>query len=131
MSPATRTFIRHYLEMVLAMMLGMGVLGIATLAFGEIEDTAASLVAMGAAMTIPMVWWMRHRGHGWAPCLEMSAAMVLPTLLALGLLWAGTVEDEGTLMAIDHSIMFPAMLVAMLLRPREYTGHAHHAHAHA
>ena len=51
--------------------------------------------------------------------------MVLPTLLALGLLWERPVEDEGTLMAIDHSIRFPAMLVAMLLRPRKHTGHAH------
>ena len=31
----------------------------------------------------------------------------------------------GTLMAIQHAGMFPAMLVAMLLRRDEYSGHRH------
>lgn len=129
MSPATRTFARHYLEMVLAMFLGMAVLGGALAIFVEIEDTALMLGWMAFTMTAPMVGWMRYRGHGWTPCVEMGASMVLPSLLAIGLFWAGAIEDEGTLMLIQHVVMFPAMLVAMLLRPSEYTGHAHHAHA--
>jgi hypothetical protein len=36
------------------------------------------------------------------------------------------VDDAGTLMALEHAAMFAAMLGAMLLRPAEYTGHAHH-----
>jgi hypothetical protein len=49
--------------------------------------------------------WMRYRGDGWAPTLEMSAAMVSPALGAI------------------------ALLAAMLLRRDEYTGHAAHATA--
>jgi hypothetical protein len=49
--------------------------------------------------------------------------MFVPTLAAIALLWAGTTDDLDTLMAIQHGAMFPAMLVAMLLRLDEYTGH--------
>jgi hypothetical protein len=59
----------------------------------------------------------------WTTSLEMSAAMYIPTFLAIALLAAGVVEGHGALMAIQHVAMFPAMLVAMLLRPAEYTGH--------
>jgi hypothetical protein len=49
--------------------------------------------------------------------------MYIPTFLAIALLAAGVVEGHGALMAIQHVATFPAMLVAMLLRPAEYTGH--------
>ena len=81
--------------------------------------------AMALTMTVPMVAWMRFRGHGWAPCADMSAAMVLPTLAVLALLWTDLLSDVGTLLVIEHAVMLPAMLVAMLLR-RPSTPH-HHA----
>lgn len=31
-------------------------------------------------MTVPMVLWMRHRGHSWERGGEMAAAMNLPLL---------------------------------------------------
>jgi len=116
-----RNFIRHYLEMVVAMLLGMLVLGLplATL----LHAPELELLNMAITMTLPMVAWMRYRGHGWQPVWEMSAAMFVPTFVALGLLWAGSVEDEHTLLMIQHTAMFPLMLLAMLLRPSEYTGH--------
>jgi hypothetical protein len=48
----------------------------------------------------------------------------VPTFATLGLLWGGLVEGTHTLMMIQHTAMFPLMLVAMLLRPSEYAGHA-------
>jgi hypothetical protein len=133
-SPAF-TFARHYVEMVVAMLLGMVVLGgggavllgFAGVDTGAWHDDAPALMlsSMAVTMTVPMVAWMRHRGHGWVPCWEMTASMVLPTLGAIALLAVGLVEDGGTLMAIQHVVMFPAMLVVMLLRPHEYTGHQH------
>jgi hypothetical protein len=130
MSASTRRFVRHYVEMVVAMFAGMGVLlpplGMATRAlFGVGLHGNATLMisAMALTMTVPMVAWMRFRGHSWAPCADMSAAMVLPTLAVLALLWTDLLSDVGTLLFIEHAVMLPAMLVAMLLRRAEYTHH--------
>ena len=79
-------------------------------------------------MTVPMVAWMRYRGHTRRPSIEMALSMILPTLAVLALLWSGAVTDIGTLLVIEHVVMLPSMLVAMLLRRHEYTGHHHHHH---
>jgi hypothetical protein len=79
-------------------------------------------------MTVPMVAWMRYRGHGWPASAEMSASMFIPAFATIALLWGGLVEDIGALMLIEHVAMLPAMLVAMLLRREEYSG-ASHDHA--
>ena len=68
MSSSTKQFIRHYVEMVVAMLAGMAVLGAP---FGwllgatgsnwqELTDTAPALMflAMATTMTVPMVGWM-------------------------------------------------------------------------
>jgi hypothetical protein len=126
MTRKTIHFIRHYVEMVIAMLAGMAVLGGVGLALGiELEGTPElMLLSMAGSMTVPMVAWMRHRGHGWAPAWEMSGSMFAPSVAAIVLLWLGAVEDTGTLMAIQHATMFPAMLLVMLLRLDEYTRHA-------
>ena len=130
-------FTRHYLEMVVAMFLGMFVLGGAfALALAPVgidvgdwryDAPALMLLGMAFTMSVPMVAWMRHRGHGWAPAWEMTAAMFLPSVAAIGLLWADLVVEPGDLLLVQHAGMFPAMLAAMLLRLGEYTGHAGHA----
>jgi hypothetical protein len=118
---APGSFIRHYVEMLIAMFAGMGVLaGGLTAAGVTAQGVELKLVAMAVAMTVPMVAWMRYRGHGWTPSAEMAASMLLPTLAALGLLWLSLLEDDHSLMMIQHIAMFPAMLVAMLLRRDEY-----------
>jgi hypothetical protein len=127
MGTPARRFALHYIEMVVAMVLGMVVLGMAVEAVVDIHGTGPMLIEMGATMTIPMVAWMRVRGHAWRPCLEMAASMVLPTLGALALLGTGLVEGTGPLMVIEHAAMLPSMLVAMLLRRDEYT-RDHRAH---
>jgi hypothetical protein len=137
MTTKTVHFIRHYVEMVVAMALGMLVLGGGAAALLgatgiEVESWRTDapelpLLGMALTMTVPMVAWMRHRGHGWAPAWEMTASMFAPTFAAIALLWAGAVEDSHTLLMIQHIAMFPAMLAVMLLRLDEYTGHAGHA----
>jgi hypothetical protein len=123
---STRTFIRHYVEMIVAMFAGMLVLGLPVALVLDPESETIRLLNMAVVMTVPMVAWMRYRGHGWMPCAEMSAAMFVPTFGALGLLWAGSL-DFNAAMTIEHAVMFPAMLVVMLLRRDEYSGHAQHA----
>lgn len=119
------TFLRHYAEMLIAMFAGMMVLGGLAAALFEADDWAAEplLLGMAVSMSLPMVAWMRFRGHDWAPCWEMAAAMFVPSVGAILLFWAAAVDTEGAL-AVQHVAMFPAMLVAMVLRRDEYT-HRH------
>jgi hypothetical protein len=133
MNSTTRHFIRHYVEMVVAMFLGMLVLGVpgelALQALGSstsaLRADAPALVFIGMAvtMTVPMVAWMRYRGHGWRSSNEMALSMFIPTFAAIALMETAVVDDFGTLMTLEHIAMFAAMLIAMLLRFDEYTGH--------
>ena len=84
----TRNFIRHYVEMVIAMLAGMAVLGMPLAALGT-DSTELELLGMAFSMTVPMVAWMRYRGHGWAPAADMTASMFLPSFAAIALLWTG------------------------------------------
>jgi hypothetical protein len=97
MSASTRHFIRHYVEMLVAMFAGMGVLHLPAegamsavgTSWSELHADAPALMLLGMAviMTVPMVGWMRYRGHGWRANTEMSAAMFVPTFAAIALLW--------------------------------------------
>jgi cytochrome bd-type quinol oxidase subunit 2 len=131
-SPALR-FVGHYLEMVAVMLLGMvalggaalGLLALAGVTSEELSDDAPALylIGMGISMVVPMVWWMRHRGHSAAANREMAAAMIVPTLAVLVLLAAGAFTDVHSLMGIQHATMFPAMFGVMLLRTSTRTAH--------
>lgn len=125
-----RAFARHFGEMVLAMLVGMLVLGgLARVGFAifgsSLSDQPAGLRVMLMAfdMTVPMVAWMSYRGHGRARNAEMAASMIVPSLFAAILAWTGALELGGA-MALQHSAMIPAMLAVMLWRYGEYA-HAH------
>lgn len=123
-----RHFIRHYLEMVAAMFLGMFVLGLPAgwllsalgTSWSQLSPPAM-LTAMAVTMTVPMVGWMRVRGHDWQPCLEMTAAMLMPAGAAMALVWS-TNAGMAPVMVIEHAGMLAFMLVAMVLRRDEYAG---------
>jgi hypothetical protein len=124
----TRSFLRHYLEMVVVMLVGMGLLALpaqwvtdALWPDVSADDPTLMLARMAVTMTLPMVPWMRWRGHGWRPCLEMAAAMIVPALAVIALLEAGIVEGVGLLMTIEHAAMFIAMFLVMLARTHEYS----------
>jgi hypothetical protein len=130
-SAGKRNFLRHFGEMLLAMFVGMLVLGgITQLAFfaagGSLKDASAAVrvLLMGFDMTVPMVAWMSYRGHGWARSTEMAAAMVVPSLTAAALAAGGALGSGGA-MALQHVVMIPAMLGVMLWRYDHYArGHA-------
>lgn len=131
-----RRFWWHYLQMVVAMMVGMALTPLFRLLFTAVgaESVYARgdvhTLAMATGMTVGMTVWMRFRGHGWRPVAEMAAAMYLPFVALFPLLWTGAI-DQMTLSAAGHSLMFPAMVGVMLLRPAEYMlPHGHHRHAH-
>jgi hypothetical protein len=131
----TRTghFVRHYLEMVVAMLVGMITLGPLWSLAGDSLGLSAVLqrpepmvLVMATNMSIAMCAWMRYRGHGWAATLEMAAAMYVPFLALFPPLWLGVLSRDG-LMVWGHVLMLPAMAAAMLWRLPEYTGHNAHA----
>jgi hypothetical protein len=125
----TRNFLRHYGEMVIAMFLGMLVLGLPLLGLvgllgvstTEMEDRAPAVVLLGmpVVMTIPMVAWMRYRGHAWRPSMEMAAAMFVPSFGAIGLMAIGA-SDFDSALVIEHVAMLLSMLALMLFRWNEY-----------
>ena len=127
-STATGRFIRHYLEMVIAMFVGMGVLWPVWLGLfwlggqSQLADrTDVDAITMAIDMSVAMAAWMRFRGHAWTPILEMCAAMMLPFVVLLVPYWYGAV-GRGAVMAVGHSAMFVTMLLAMLWRRDEYAG---------
>jgi hypothetical protein len=126
---ATRTtqvrwwvLVRHYVEMVLAMTVGMVVLGAVRDAIGWTvpfaEHPWTSFLLMATDMAIGMVVWMRLRRHGWPGTLEMSAAMYVPAVL-LPLVWTGLLGSM-TFMVVAHVLMFLAMGAVLLRRRHEY-----------
>jgi hypothetical protein len=62
-----------------------------------------SLLAMAAGMTIPMVAWMVYRGMGWKNAFEMAAAMIVPVIPFLCLVWFGVTKSAqcGAYCAFD------------------------------
>jgi hypothetical protein len=129
---ALRRFTLHYLEMVVAMVAGMVVLGpleaLVLGAFGwssALDRAGVSALVMATNMTVAMAGWMRFRGHTRRPIIEMSAAMYLPFLLLLVPLWRGAISASTFLLG-GHVLMLLGMLLAMLLRREEYT--SHHGH---
>jgi hypothetical protein len=126
-SRARRTWhlVRHYLEMVVAMVVGMMALGpVEDLLWPGLDDRLdVHVVVMATNMAIGMGAWMRFRGHSWRAIAEMSAAMYVPFAVLLVPYWAGAVSG-GLLMTAGHVAMLPLMALAMLLRPAEYTHRA-------
>lgn len=115
---------RHYLEMVVGMMLAMAVLGAARDAVGlsvpVTDHPTAGYLLMAVDMSIGMAVVMRWRGHRWSHVAEMCGAMVAPALLLPSL---DAVLGAGTVMVLAHVAMFVLMLAVMLLRRDVYAGH--------
>jgi peptidoglycan/LPS O-acetylase OafA/YrhL len=116
----------HYLEMVIAMAVGMVALHpVWTFALdalgwsGFLDSPEAMAMVMATNMTIAMTAWMRFRGHTWRPCVEMGAAMYLPFVVLFVPMWAGRISS-GAMFLWGHVLMLVAMAGAMAIRPHEY-----------
>ena len=138
--PAVRSirhFARHLGEMLVAMVVGMMVLGaldrgIVAAAGASVDDlryTVPEVMALVMAfnMTVGMTVWMRHRGHSGARVAEMAGAMFVPAIGAIVLFWCALIHSDSIL-ALEHAAMLPAMIAVMLLHRSEYSRPVH-AHA--
>ena len=125
---ANRRFAFHYVEMVVAMFVGMGVFAplwhLVFDAFGSTAMDRTDVMAMSMAtdMVVGMSLWMWFRGHTAAPIAEMAAAMYLPFVVLLVPLWLGVI-GSAFLMVAGHVLMLGTMLLAMLYRRAEYSCH--------
>jgi hypothetical protein len=132
-----RNFSWHLVEMVVAMLVGMAVLGAAVsgifalLGHSNILHYAGlRALLMTGYMTAGMFLWMRHRRHGWASVSEMAGAMVVPHVVLIGPYWAGLIS-RGALVGGMHALMLPCMVVVMLRRREEYSqDHRRHSSSH-
>jgi len=123
-------FLRHLVEMVLAMFVGMIGFGFAAgvlagVAGSSLEAVRVSqpelfMLGMGSAMSVTMVAWMRHRDHGWHDCWEMTAAMFVPAVGVLACYRAGAIPADPVC-PIACALMIPAMAGAMFCRLDVYT----------
>jgi sulfite exporter TauE/SafE len=117
-------FVLHFGEMVVAMYLGMYLLdmpcGMVISALGySTSDPVTGALLMSATMTVPMVLWMRVRGHSWERSGEMGAVMVIPAIVIVGSATAGVISRDG-LAGTVMDPMIPAMLALMVYRRSEY-----------
>lgn len=125
-------FWRHYLQMLAVMAVGM----VASAAiFLTIVSTdweqatvlypTASLLVIAGGMTVPMASWMLYRGMGWRNSSEMAAAMALPVVPFLCLVWFGATTSAQC--GAYCLIAVIAMLGLMFYRRRAYsTEMVHH-----
>lgn len=118
---------RHYLQMAAVMVVGMiatgaifvSIVGLKTWDEVTSQYPTQALVAMAVGMSIPMVAWMRYRGMGRKNSYEMAAAMVLPVIPFLCLVWFGVTKSAqcGGYCALT----FVTMYALMRYRRSEYS----------
>jgi len=123
---STHNFIRHFVEMVVAMIAGMAIPGAAlSLVFAlvghanPVHYAGLRALVMTTNMTIGMSLWMRYRGHDWTNTGEMAGAMFLPFVGLIGPYETGLVSG-GEFLVVMHVLMLPCMLIVMFRRWDEY-----------
>jgi hypothetical protein len=120
-------FWRHFLEMFAAMAVGMAATGAIFLSVVGLKSwdqvtlqyPTQALLAMAAGMTIPMVGWMLFRGMGPRNSYEMAAAMVLPVIPFLCLVWFHVTKSAQC--GAYCALTIVAMLGLMFHRRSQYS----------
>ncbi len=125
-------FVWHYVQMSIAMYLGMLLpVGLVLSALGLSHVVArspeASALLMTAEMVVGMAAWMSIRRHPWRHTVEMSAGMSASTVVAAAASLAGLLPHTAVVSGPVFLLMWAGMLGAMLSRWRDYA-QGHHSH---
>src|SRR5437762_694500 len=119
-------FVRHFLQMFGVMVVGMLAaatvfLTIVGMSWDEatLKHPQASLLVIAAGMTLPMVAWMLHTGMGVRNATEMAAAMALPVIPFLCLVWFDVTESGQC--GAYCLVSLGAMIVLMFSRRGQYS----------
>ena len=127
-------FIRHFLEMCLAMCIGgiplivLFFWGAARTGYPDLlqQFPELSVMATGFILSLPMIAWMRFRGMEWRLTLEMSITTIVLGILLASLAWIGILPRNGLLEWMTR-LACPLMLIPMFLRLDHYTGRDGHS----
>lgn len=119
-------FVRHFLQMFGVMVTGMLVaatvfLTILGMTWDEatLKHPQASLLVIAAGMTLPMVAWMLRMGMGVRNSTEMAAAMALPVIPFLCLVWFNVAESAQC--GVYCLASLAAMIGLMFFRRPQYS----------
>jgi hypothetical protein len=126
--PAGR-FALHLMEMCMVMCAGAAVLSLlffgaaGLLGYTDLPRTAPELVVLVIAvnLSVPMLAWMRYRGMGWQPTLEMAGSTMVVGLVLIPAYWMELIA-RTSLVEVQVSLACPVMLAVMLVRFRLYSG---------
>lgn len=129
-----RRFVWHFVQMVLAMEVGMAVYHL--LAYEALAAyPVLQYAGMELSMILPMVALMLYQRHGWRYSAEMTGAMVVGPVVFLACAQFGLHNyipglSRETLLVFSDATMYLGMLGWMLYRRDHYTrGAGHSAHA--
>ena len=130
--PAAR-FGLHVLEMCVVMCVSLALLGLLVVAattvlgFSDVREQAPELSALVVATVLAgsMVLWMRFRGMGWRPTLEMAAPALVAGVLLVSGYWVGIVGQKDLIGSVC-GVACLGMIAVMLFRFRVYSSHTHH-----
>jgi hypothetical protein len=128
----TGYFALHFLEMCLAMCIGgiplivLFFVGAAQIGYPDLfeQSPEVAVLAIGFILALPMLAWMRFRGHEWRPTVEMASTTIVLAILLVGLGWLGILA-KTSLIEWMRTLACPVMIIPMLFRLDIYT--AHHA----
>ncbi|MFM6848236.1 MAG: hypothetical protein ACKOVB_03935, partial [Terrabacter sp.] len=117
-------FLTAYLEMTVAMVVGMGLLGVVWDAgWPDLTRRPDGMaLTMAFDMTAGMAAWMWVRRHSPRHILEMSAVMVLPFLVLLLPFHLGLLSGDAVL-TWGHAAMFVLMAAYLWARPHAAAAH--------
>jgi hypothetical protein len=129
-------FIWHLIEMCLAMCIGgiplivLFFVGAAKLGYPDLLERIPELpvLAIGFILSLPMIAWMRFRGHEWRPTLEMASTTIVLGIVLVGLGWLG-ILPRSSLFEWLTRLACPVMIIPMLLRLDHYAGNHHASHS--
>lgn len=133
---STGRFLWHFVQMIVAMMLGMGLYHLLT-GKALAAYPVLNFAGMELSMIPPMVALMLYQRHGWRCSAEMVGAMLVGPAVFLACAQFGLHNyipglSRETLFGLSDATMYLGMLGAMLYRREMYTRpHAGHQHASA
>jgi hypothetical protein len=118
-------FVWHYVQMAIAMELGMLLpVGFILTAVGLYDlvsrSPEASALVMTAEMVFGMAAWMCIRRHSWRHTVEMSAGMSASTVVAAAASLGGLLPHTAVNSGPVQILMWAGMLAAMLFRWCDY-----------